>query len=209
MTAAPETLTAPISRTERERSLPRVSLRWKRILVVLAVCLPVPLSAATGLSVPLPDIVQRIAAALVPWADAATLYSNQALEFGAQGSIVLMPYERHGNASDQPDTRAARPVTPTAAADVGGAQKDPAPGGNPAKNDSGAIDSGTTEPGGTGGGPGPGGETESPSNDPLQPVVDEVNDTTNDVVETGSGVVNDAGDAVEDAVDDVTGLLGK
>jgi hypothetical protein len=209
MTAAPETLIAPISRTERERSLPRVSLRWKRILVVLGVCLPVPLSAATGLSVPLPDIVQRIAAGLVPWADAATLYGNQALEFGAQGSIVLMPHERHGNTSGQPDTRVALRVAPTAAGDEGGVQKDPAPGGNPAQDGSGAIDPGATEPGGSGGGPGPGGETENPPNDPLQPVVDEVNDTTNDVVETGGGVLNDAGDDVGDAVDDVTGLVGK
>src|SRR6185312_1818735 len=36
------------------------------------ICLPVPLLAATGLSVPLPNVVERLAAALVPWAEPVT-----------------------------------------------------------------------------------------------------------------------------------------
>jgi len=39
--------------------------RWERIFAVLGVCLPVPLLALTGLSIPLPARVERIDAALI------------------------------------------------------------------------------------------------------------------------------------------------
>ena len=43
--------------------------RLETIALAIGICLPVPLLAVTGLSVPLPNVVERIAAALVPWAD--------------------------------------------------------------------------------------------------------------------------------------------
>lgn len=64
------------------------ALRVQRALAALAVCLPVPICAASGLSLPLPATVERIAAALVPWADAVQMSANEALRAGAKGSIV-------------------------------------------------------------------------------------------------------------------------
>jgi hypothetical protein len=64
------------------------ALRVQRALAALAVCLPVPICAASGLSLPLPATVERIAAALVPWADAVQMSANEALPAGAKGSIV-------------------------------------------------------------------------------------------------------------------------
>jgi hypothetical protein len=64
------------------------ALRVQRALAALAVCLPVPICAASGLSLPLPATVERIAAALVPWADAVQMSANEALAAGATGSIV-------------------------------------------------------------------------------------------------------------------------
>jgi hypothetical protein len=66
--------------TPRKRVLPSRSFpagRLETLVLAAGICLPVPLLAATGLSVPLPNVVERIAAALVPWAapvapDAAT-----------------------------------------------------------------------------------------------------------------------------------------
>jgi hypothetical protein len=67
--------------------------RGERLLVVLGVLLPIPLFAASGLSLPLPASVERLAAALVPWADAAT-NGNQLLARGPGGSIVRLGGER-------------------------------------------------------------------------------------------------------------------
>ena len=64
-------------------------VRVERVLVVLGICLPVPVFAATGLAIPLPASVERLAVALVPWADAASLDANQTLMRGARGLIVL------------------------------------------------------------------------------------------------------------------------
>jgi hypothetical protein len=62
----------------------------QRILVFLGVCLPVPVFAATGLSIPLPATVERMAAELVPFADAAPLGQSP---LQTRGSIVLTPAE--------------------------------------------------------------------------------------------------------------------
>ena len=48
---------------------PSTGRRLETIAIAIGICLPVPLLAATGLSVPLPNVVERIAAALVPWAE--------------------------------------------------------------------------------------------------------------------------------------------
>lgn len=61
------------------------------MLIVLGICLPVPLLAATGLTIPLPATVERLAASLVPWVETAMVDSNGAL---LRGTIVLAPGER-------------------------------------------------------------------------------------------------------------------
>jgi len=63
----------------------------ERLLVFLGVCLPLPVLAATGLSIPLPGTVERMAAELVPFADTATLADATRQ---VQGSIVLTDAER-------------------------------------------------------------------------------------------------------------------
>jgi hypothetical protein len=75
------------------------ALRVQRALAALAVCLPVPICAASGLSLPLPATVERIAAALVPWADAVQMSANEALPAGAKGSIVQRADEHGRRAS--------------------------------------------------------------------------------------------------------------
>src|SRR5918999_5542943 len=63
----------------------------ERVLVFLGVCLPVPVFAATGLSVPLPATVERMAAELVPFADIGPRGDAPAQALGA---IVLTQAER-------------------------------------------------------------------------------------------------------------------
>src|SRR5918996_3835861 len=63
--------------------------RRQRALAMLAVCLPVPVLAATGLSLPLPSAIERLAVSLVPWTNAAALDANQALARGTAGTIPL------------------------------------------------------------------------------------------------------------------------
>lgn len=67
--------------------------RCERTLVFVGVLLPIPLFAASGLSLPLPASVERLAAALVPWADAA-MNGNQLLARGPGGSIVRLGGEQ-------------------------------------------------------------------------------------------------------------------
>jgi hypothetical protein len=61
-----------------------------RLLVVLGVCLPVPVFAATGLSLPLPATVERMATELGPVAQPVTPAEGGV----ASGSIVLTEAER-------------------------------------------------------------------------------------------------------------------
>src|SRR5688500_6722060 len=70
-----------------------MSAVFQRILLFLGVCLPVPLLAATGLSIPLPATVERLAAGLVPFAEAATLEADDSA--GAKrGVIVRTPTQK-------------------------------------------------------------------------------------------------------------------
>ena len=71
--------------------LVRSSARLERLVLALGLCLPVPLLAATGLSLPMPAVVERLAAALVPWADDATEALRPAA--ATTGSIVRAPGE--------------------------------------------------------------------------------------------------------------------
>jgi hypothetical protein len=59
---------------------------------VLGICLPVPLLAVTGLSIPLPASVERLAASLVPWAESSTVDASGPAR-GAGGSIIRTPDE--------------------------------------------------------------------------------------------------------------------
>jgi hypothetical protein len=60
----------------------------QRLMILLGILLPVPLFAATGLTIPLPASVERLAAELVPFADAADLGGSQAAVAGSHGTIV-------------------------------------------------------------------------------------------------------------------------
>jgi len=91
----------------------RTSVRWQRALALLGICLPVPICAASGLTLPLPATIERIAASLVPWADAGALSANEALRAGARGTILADPDER----SEQ---RVERSRLATAAPSLGG-----------------------------------------------------------------------------------------
>jgi hypothetical protein len=70
-----------------------------RILSVLALVLPVPVFAALGLSLPLPDTVERIAARLVPFLDSDALSSENAALVGKSGTIILASGERTADES--------------------------------------------------------------------------------------------------------------
>lgn len=91
----------PLEQSNRGRAQ-RIS---ERILIVLGVCLPVPLLAMTGLSIPLPATVERLAASLVPWASAAPLHSTEA-PAAAQDTILPTSGERVVLAARASATRA-------------------------------------------------------------------------------------------------------
>lgn len=102
----------PFVHAPTPRRQARGATRLERLVLVLGVCLPVPVFAATGLSLPLPSAVERIAAALVPWAEIDTLSDRPVV----RGSIVLAPNERpSGNESTPAEPASAtraRPVQP-------------------------------------------------------------------------------------------------
>lgn len=184
-----------------------MSRSWERALVVLGICLPVPLCAATGLSIPLPGPVERIAAGLVPWADSATLDANAALTRGAGGSIVFAPGERSAEQSDDPD----RGDLADGRSESGGSgsadgepskTKDEGKDQDPVKTDPGGTDPGGTDPGGTdpGGDPSPVDDTVNQVTETTDPVVDEVEGTVTGIVDTGE---------TEGTVDGLVSGLGK
>ena len=92
----------------------------ERLLVFLGVCLPVPVLAATGLSVPLPGPVERMAAELVPFADTVALTDSPRQ---VEGSIVLTEAERRrstvGGKRPRSIARTTRPAPPEQSARSG------------------------------------------------------------------------------------------
>jgi hypothetical protein len=195
-------------------SAARVQLarRWELALIVIGLSLPIPLFAATGLSLPLPATVERLAAALVPWTNAAALEENQALDTGARGSIVRAPGE------PAPES----PVTPSAAANprAAGAADSPSAGNgrhDPAKNTGGSgggtgSGSGGGTGSGSGSGTGDGSEPPPPSGGdptgptaPVQGVVEQVGGATEPILDD----VGDTVTGVTDTVDGIVGGLGK
>lgn len=210
MTAASQSVTCLVSRGWGAFSgLGRMLRRWERFLIVLAVCLPVPALAATGLSIPLPATVERLAAALVPWADAANVGAEESLIVGADGAIVLAHYElaetKQSTALAQTIAAGSRTATSgrnrpekdggdTGGGTVPSGRSDgtsPASGGG-GSGSGGSGGSGGGDPGGSSGGGDPGG-----SSGPVETLIDETGSATEPVV-----------DAVEDTVDDPAGTVG-
>ena len=86
-----------VLRTPSKRALPtrfqfRSARRLETFVLAAGICLPVPLLAATGLSVPLPNVVERIAAALVPWAEPVAFGATELQ--GSSGAIVPTATEK-------------------------------------------------------------------------------------------------------------------
>jgi hypothetical protein len=187
-------------------SAARVQLvrRWELALIVIGLSLPIPLFAATGLSFPLPATVERLAAALVPWTNAAAFEENHALATGAKGSIVRAPGESAPESSGTPSAA----TNPRAADAVG----NPSAGDRrnaPAKN-TGRSEGGTGSGSGSGTGDGseappPGGGDPPGATAPVQGVVDQVGGATQPILDEVVGTVT----GVTDTVDGVVGGLGK
>jgi hypothetical protein len=206
MTAASQSVTSLVSRgwARRTSALGRVLRRWERCLIVLAVCLPVPAFAATGLSIPLPATVERLAAALVPWADATNLEAAESLTVGADGAIVLARYELAE--TEQPkalaQTIAAGSRTATSGRNrpekEGDTGEGTATSGGTRPEKGGGDTGGGTEPSGGSGGasPGSGGGDPGGSSSPVETIIEETGSATEPVV-----------DAVEDTVDDPVGTV--
>lgn len=171
--------------------------------MILGVLLPIPVFAATGLSIPLPAVVERIAAALVPWADEAPL-EGQAFSLGENGSIVLAPGERPVTASEGPRASSStedqlRRQQAGERAEGGGSRSQgtdtgTAGGGGGAQDGSSAPS--TTQGGGGGQSDDPG-SSSSGDTGPVQDTVDDVVGATEPVVGT-----------LEDAVEDIPGAGG-
>jgi hypothetical protein len=201
----------PSGRTRRDGGA------WERIFAVLGLCLPVPLLALSGLSIPLPAGVERIGAALVSWADPSADGGADPLGLGDRGSIVFASGERvvfQAPSEAEADTArriaALSPVETTAAG-----AKD---GGTPPKGEGGGgggggADGGNGGNGGSGGGstpPDPGGgdsgdETglveETVKKVTEEPLVGEVENTLDELLPTGND--ESSGDLLDDALSDL------
>jgi hypothetical protein len=193
--------------------------RWERLLAVLGVCLPVPLLALTGLSIPLPAGVERIAAALVAWTD-ASVEAADPLGLGDRGSIVLAAGEDvllQASAGPGPDT--ARRVLAASAPTSGPAASGAKNGGTPSKDGGGSGGGGGGSSGngggsgGNGGGSGGNGGGGDPGDDPglveetvkkvtEEPLVEEVDETLDELLPTGGG------DSSEGLLEDTLSDLG-
>jgi hypothetical protein len=228
MTAAPESVTTLASRdwaaTPSASTFAHAIRRWERILVILGVLLPIPVFAATGLSIPLPAIVERIAAALVPWADDATLLEGQAFSLGENGSIVLAPGERPATASEGPRTSSSaadphrqstgehskhdgsRQETATATA---GEKEGPQNGSSAPSTTQGGGGGQSDDPGSSSSGTGPVQDTVDDVVGTTEPVVGAVEGAVGDIPGAGGvgGVVDGVGEAVGDTAAEVDGVV--
>jgi hypothetical protein len=195
--------------------------RWERLLAVLGVCLPVPLLALTGLSIPLPAGVERIGAALVAWTD-ASVDGVDPLGLDDRGSIVLAAGEDvllQVPSGAEPDT--ARRVVASSAPTSGPAASGAKDGGTRPKDGGGGSGGGGSGgsgggnggngggSGGTGGGGDPG---DDPGGDPglveetvekvtEEPLVEEVDKTVDELLPTGGGGSSE--DLLEDTLSDL------
>jgi hypothetical protein len=197
------------------------------------VCLPVPICAASGLSLPLPATVERIAASLVPWADGVSMSANEALRAGVRGTILADPDERTRNGVDQ--SRFATAATPHASTSNRTRVMIPRPGAPNAWPESRddpvpAVPAGTPDAGGRAGpvgdagsaplgsaessGPAPAPSETTPSEpsptepDPIvEPIVEDVIAPVNEVLEPVAPVIEDTAKTVDETIEPVTGIL--
>ena len=86
--------------------------RLEPLVVALGLILPVPAFAATGMSIPMPSVVERLAAALVPWTEVAVL-SDETKELAVRGAIVQTEAERATTAHSTAVLRQQAPVSVT------------------------------------------------------------------------------------------------
>jgi uncharacterized membrane protein YgcG len=192
----------------------RIQRHWERTLIVLGICLPVPALALTGLSIPLPTTVERLAAALVPWAETSSAAGNDALSTGARGAIVHTTTEAREAlpvpvAASNPHPQVAPGATSGNGAKDGPRHNDGGGGGGGGTGGSGrGSDSGGGSGGGGSSGGGQNGGGDPGPGDPVQDVVDAVDGTVGGVVEDTTDAVDEASDTVEDVVDSVEDILG-
>ena len=176
------------------------------MLIVAGVCLPVPLLGMTGLSIPLPAAVERIAATLVPWADAATLGADGPA-LGAPGSIVLALGEGTvSEPSEKPD-RSGLGISGSRRADDGDTPASSSRGGGGTDKSTPKDDGGgKTEPPVT---PGPGPGDEDPKDEPglVGETVDTVEETVAPVKDEVDSTLDGLGHAVDDTAGDLLGSL--
>jgi hypothetical protein len=85
--------TAVVLSPRRRRQRAQTLARRQAVIAVLCMALPVPAFAATGLSLPIPNVVERVAAALVPFAEPAEVARATSVSVPA-GTIVLTDTER-------------------------------------------------------------------------------------------------------------------
>jgi hypothetical protein len=185
--------------------------RWERLLAVASVCLPIPLLAATGLSIPLPSSVERIGAALVAWVDEGP----EAAPLPVSGDIVLTEASQSApELRDQIAVAARAAVAETVAASGTTSTAESRPNGESGKGAQGG--SGTS--GGSGGSSGSGGSTGGgtappppPPPGPVEGTVNEVTKTTEPVVDVVDDTVGGLGETVDGVTEDLLGdegLLG-
>jgi hypothetical protein len=166
------------------------------LLIVLGICLPVPLLAATGLTIPLPATVERLAASLVPWLETAMVDSNGAL---LRGTIVLAPGERVESAT-------ARDVPATAVSDHR-SSADGSPQGDGGVKATKETDTGSEpQPVSPGAGPAPT-PGDSPKPDPTEKPGDEPGPIQGTVDTVGQTVDSTVG-TVEDTADEILSPVG-
>src|ERR671911_2678409 len=111
----------------------RKARRVETIALAIGICLPVPALAATGLSVPLPNVVERIAAALVPWAEPGAVAAGEVPE-ATRGRIVRVAGDLAPAAAPRVPGAPARSATkaqPTRAAGADAAPLSASPRGRP------------------------------------------------------------------------------
>jgi hypothetical protein len=168
--------------------------RWERLLAVASICLPIPLLAATGLSIPLPSSVERIGAALVAWVDEGP----ESAPLPASGDIVLtdarqtVPEPREQVGAEARAALAQLVAAPPAGSSAGSGSKsgDGKAGGGIASGGSGESEGSS---GSGGGDPAP-----TPTNQPglIGGTVGTVTKTTEPVVDTVEETVDDLGTTV-------------
>lgn len=219
MTPASEIALSP-AHTHDVRPLGRVRAcggAWERIFAVLGLCLPVPLLALSGLSIPLPAGVERIGAALVSWAD-PSVDGADSLGLGDRGSIVFASGERvvfQAPPGAEADTArrvvSLSPVETTAggANDVRTPPKGEGGGGGGGGGNGGSGGGGNGGGGNGGGSPPPDSGGGDPGEEPglvdetvkkitEEPLVEEVDKTLDELLPTGDN--GSSGGLLEDTL---------